>query len=112
MRHHNLPVPKRQIPKYSVSEKNQAKTPQLAKKVRPLFVCGSCLTSEERAVGVEVDHLSCSELIMMDTKIFKIGGKKLRVSVLETTKAAGPLAKQNELVAAMKELKEKVARDC
>jgi len=55
----------------------------------------------------KVDHLSCSELIMMDTKIFTIGGKKLRVSVLETTKAAGPLAKKAELVAAMKELKEK-----
>ncbi|CAK9007194.1 unnamed protein product [Durusdinium trenchii] len=55
----------------------------------------------------KVDHLSCSELIMMDTKIFNIGGKKLRVSVLETTKAAGPLAKKAELVTAMKELKEK-----
>ncbi|CAE7560480.1 ppaC [Symbiodinium sp. CCMP2456] len=51
-----------------------------------------------------VDHLSPSELIMMDTKIFTIGGKKLRVSVMETTKAAGPLAKKDELVAAMRKL--------
>ena len=29
-------------------------------------------------------------------KIFNIGGKKLRVSVMETTKAAGPLAKKAE----------------
>lgn len=57
-----------------------------------------------------VDHLSPSELIMMDTKVFKIGGKNLRVSVLETTKASGPLAKKAKLVEAMKELvnKEKV----
>ena len=40
-------------------------------------------------------------------KIFNIAGKKLRVSVLETTKAAGPLAKQAELVTAMQGLKEK-----
>ena len=50
----------------------------------------------------KVDHLSAQELIMMDTKVFKMGGKKLRVSVsrgmsrsslshevIETTKAAG-----------------------
>ena len=30
-------------------------------------------------------------------KIFTIGGKKLRVSVMETTKASGPLAKKDEL---------------
>ena len=46
---------------------------------------------------------SCAE----SRKIFNIGGRKLRVSVLETTKAAGPLAKQAQLVTAMQELKEK-----
>jgi len=51
-----------------------------------------------------VDHLSPAELIMMDTKVFKIGGKNLRVSVLETTKASGPLAKKAKLVEAMTEL--------
>merc|ERR1712014_207941 len=57
-----------------------------------------------------VDHLSPSELIMMDTKVFNIGGKNLRVSVVETTKASGPLAKRAQLVGAMTELvkKEKV----
>ncbi|CAJ1357424.1 unnamed protein product [Effrenium voratum] len=59
----------------------------------------------------KVDHLSPSELIMMDTKIFTIGGKKLRVSVMETTKAAGPLAKKLELISAMKELKVKEKLD-
>merc|ERR1719433_1745109 len=52
----------------------------------------------------KVDHLSPAELIMMDTKIFKIGGKKLRVSVLETTKPAAPLTKKDELVKAQTEL--------
>jgi len=59
----------------------------------------------------QVDHLTTSELIMMDTKVFDIGGKKLRVSVLETTKAAGPLAKQAQLVESMKELKTKEKLD-
>merc|ERR1712113_562686 len=52
----------------------------------------------------QVDHLTPSELIMMDTKIFTIGGKKLRVSVMETTKPAAPLAKQQALVKAMQAL--------
>ena len=43
----------------------------------------------------------------MDTKVFKIGGKNLRVSVLETTKASGPLAKKAKLVEAMTELVKK-----
>lgn len=51
-----------------------------------------------------VDHLSPKELVMMDTKIFKIGGKKLRVSVLETTKPGAPLSKQAALVSAQMEL--------
>merc|ERR1719230_2422394 len=58
-----------------------------------------------------VDHLSPSELIMMDTKIFTIGGKKLRVSVLETTKPAAPLGKQAELVSAQAELVSKEKLD-
>jgi manganese-dependent inorganic pyrophosphatase len=52
----------------------------------------------------QIDHLTPEELVMMDTKIFKIGGKKLRVSVLETTKPASPLAKQAALIEAQKKL--------
>merc|ERR1711976_1144731 len=48
----------------------------------------------------QIDHLTPAELVMMDTKIFKIGGKKIRVSVLETTKPAAPLAKRDQLIAA------------
>jgi len=59
----------------------------------------------------QIDHLSAEELVMMDTKIFKIGGKKLRISVLETTKPAAPLAKQAALVEAQKKLVEKEKLD-
>lgn len=48
----------------------------------------------------QIDHLSPAELVKMDSKIFTIGGKKLRVSVLETTQPAAPLAKQAALVEA------------
>jgi len=52
----------------------------------------------------QVDHYSAKELLKMDSKIFTLGGKKLRVSVLETTKPAVPLAKKDELVKTMKAL--------
>merc|ERR1719401_2061170 len=52
----------------------------------------------------QIDHLSPKDLVMMDTKVFKLGGKSVRVSVLETTKPAMPLAKKDAMVTAMKEL--------
>jgi len=60
----------------------------------------------------QIDHLSPKELVMMDTKIFKIGGKKLRVSVLETTKPAMPLKKKAEMVTAqLEQIKEEALDD-
>merc|ERR1712110_592828 len=59
----------------------------------------------------QVDHLTPNELVMMDTKIFKIGGKKLRVSVMETTKPSAPLAKQAEIVEAQQRLAKKEELD-
>lgn len=56
-------------------------------------------------------HLTPEELIMMDTKVFQMSGKKLRVSVVETTKAEGPLARSNELIGAMKSLKKQESLD-
>merc|ERR1712224_681452 len=50
----------------------------------------------------QIDHLSPADLVTMDSKVFKIGGKKIRVSVLETTQPAAPLAKKQELIAAQK----------
>mmetsp|Transcript_60274 Transcript_60274/g.143643 ORF Transcript_60274/g.143643 Transcript_60274/m.143643 type:complete len:337 (-) Transcript_60274:159-1169(-) len=52
----------------------------------------------------QVDHLTPMELVKMDSKIFNIGGKKLRVSVLETTKPDVPLKKRDDLIKAQKEL--------
>merc|ERR1712232_1051251 len=45
----------------------------------------------------QIGHLSANELVGMDSKKFTIGGKKLRISVLETTKPAVPLGKRGEL---------------
>merc|ERR1711879_75077 len=59
----------------------------------------------------QVDDYSAEELVLMDSKIFTLGGKKLRVSVLETTKPAVPLGKQAELVAAQKHLAKKEGLD-
>merc|ERR1712232_891457 len=59
----------------------------------------------------QVDHLTPDQLIMMDTKIFKIGGKKLRISVMETTKPSAPLAKQAEIVEAQQQLAKKEELD-
>jgi len=60
-----------------------------------------------------IDHYSAEELVMMDTKIFKLGGKKVRVSVLETTKPAVPLNKMAALVEAQqKKAKEESLDDC
>lgn len=59
----------------------------------------------------KVDHLTPAELIMMDTKIFKIGGQKLRVSVMETTQPSAPLAKRAAIVEAQKQLCEKEGLD-
>ena len=51
-------------------------------------------------------------LALPDTKIFKIGGKKIRVSVLETTKPAAPLSKMKEMVVAQqKKVKEEQLDD-
>merc|ERR1712039_238134 len=52
----------------------------------------------------KVDHLTPLELLRADSKVFTIGGRKLRVSVLETTKPAAALARKAELVASMSQL--------
>jgi len=74
------------------------------------------LDVHEFAVGMldaksKVDHLSPQELIMMDSKVVKMGGKSFRISVLETTNAAAPLARQAALVDAMKAIKAKEKLD-
>lgn len=51
----------------------------------------------------EIGHLKPDELVLMDSKKFTIGGKKLRVSVIETTKPATPLKISTDLCKAMKD---------
>lgn len=58
-------------------------------------------------------HLSPKELVLMDTKVFQFYGKKLRVSVVETTKAEGVLSRRGELAEAMtKVTQEEGLDDC
>jgi len=53
----------------------------------------------------EVGHLSPTELVMMDSKTFEIGGKKLRISVIETTKPQKVLRHQEALQQSMAEVR-------
>lgn len=52
----------------------------------------------------QIGHLSPEELVMMDSKVFTIGGKKLRISVLELTKPEPALRQHKNLVAAQRKL--------
>jgi manganese-dependent inorganic pyrophosphatase len=51
-----------------------------------------------------VDHLSANTLVTMDSKNFKLGGQQIKVAVLETTKPATVLSRQEELIKAQKEI--------
>jgi len=57
--------------------------------------------AEMFAAKSDVSHLSEAELLGMDSKVFEVGGKRLRVSVIETTAPAGILARSDALMAAM-----------
>jgi len=48
-----------------------------------------------------IGHLSAAEMVGMDSKIFKLGGMTVRISVLETTKPSVPLDRAAELKQAM-----------
>ena len=51
----------------------------------------------------DVGHLSAAQLLLMDSKRYTIGGKQLRISVLETTRAQQALVQRAALQAAMGE---------
>ena len=57
--------------------------------------------AEMFAAKSDVSALSDAQLIRMDSKLFSIGGKKLRISVLETTSPGTVLARKDALMAAM-----------
>jgi len=51
----------------------------------------------------DIGHLSAKELIMMDSKVYTIGGLNMRISVLETTRPGAALAKRAALQDAMRQ---------
>lgn len=52
----------------------------------------------------EIGHLSPEEVVMMDSKVFEIGGRSLRVSVVETTRPEAALRQRAALVDAQRRL--------
>jgi len=50
----------------------------------------------------QIAHLSPAAIVMMDSKVFKIGGKKLRISVVETTKPDYALGQKPALIEAQR----------
>jgi len=55
----------------------------------------------------DLTGMSALELLNTDSKMFELQGKKVKVSVLETTKPANALALQEDILIAMRELKER-----
>ncbi len=60
--------------------------------------------AEMFAAKSDVSNFSDAELLTMDSKIFEIGGKKLRISVLETTAPGVILKRKAGLIAAMQDV--------
>jgi manganese-dependent inorganic pyrophosphatase len=59
----------------------------------------------------DVSNYTDPELILMDSKKYDVGGKKLRISVMETTKPAEILKRKKSLLKAMEEIEEKEGVD-
>lgn len=60
--------------------------------------------AEMFAAKSDVSSFSDAELLRMDSKEYEVGGRKFRVSVLETTSPAAVLARKEGLVKAMEEV--------
>lgn len=59
----------------------------------------------------DVSNYTDPELILMDSKKYDVGGKKLRISVMETTKPDEILKRKKSLLKAMEEIEEKEGVD-
>ena len=59
----------------------------------------------------DVSNYTDQELILMDSKKYDVGGKKLRISVMETTQPAEILKRKKSLLRAMGEIEEKEGVD-
>ncbi len=64
----------------------------------------SAYAAEMFAAKSDVSRFSEAELLRMDSKKYESGGKKFRVSVLETTSPAAVLARKDALIAAMEQV--------
>ena len=63
------------------------------------------LAGEMFAAKSDISDLSASDLLVADSKVFELNGKKVRVSTLETTKPEFALAKLPELSGAITAMK-------
>lgn len=63
------------------------------------------------AAKSDLSGMSANDLLLMDSKIFKLGGKSIRVSSLETTKPDNALAMADQLVEAMEAMKKEAGLD-
>ena len=61
---------------------------------------GAMFTAKSDLAG-----MSARDILMMDSKVFDFGGKKVRISVLETTKPENAKAKANEIKGEMEKVK-------
>uniref|UniRef100_A0A7S2HSX9 inorganic diphosphatase n=1 Tax=Haptolina brevifila TaxID=156173 RepID=A0A7S2HSX9_9EUKA len=59
----------------------------------------------------EISHLSPDAVVMMDSKVFEIGGRKMRISVVETTRPERALEQREALVAAQRRIAEEQQLD-
>lgn len=64
------------------------------------------LAEEMFAAKSNLEGMSAKDILLSDSKKFELGDKKLRVSVLETTKPENSLSMKEDLLDAMNELKE------
>ncbi len=63
------------------------------------------------AAKSDLSGMSAKDVLKSDSKIFELGGKKVRISVLETTKPENSLDMKEELKSAMEELKSEEGLD-
>lgn len=52
----------------------------------------------------EISHLSPDAVVMMDSKVYEIGGRKMRISVVETTRPERALQQRDALIAAQRRI--------
>ncbi|MEI6477796.1 MAG: manganese-dependent inorganic pyrophosphatase [bacterium] len=85
-------------------------TTETDKKAAEWLTAQAGVDVDELAAGMfdaksDLSGMSPKDLLLSDSKVFDMAGKKVRISSLETTKPANALAMRTELVEAMQALK-------